>query len=209
MTQHTENIEMGKMKRDPAKWAVLVIDMQKGFVDDDSPVCVAGAKATVPALAKTIEAARSRGMRIVWILRKHACDGSDMERFRKERLDACGKLDLFDPSNTGFELAEGLSVREDDEVVYKTRYSGFIRTELGELLQKMNIEGVLVCGTQTPNCVRATAIDAFEYDYETVVPADCTSSANPSVQQSNLMDMRNAGLAIVDRALDWIAEFFS
>lgn len=191
MTEHTENSEISMMKRDPAKWAMLVIDMQKGFVDDNSPVCVAGAKATVPALAKTIDAARARGMRIVWILRKHACDGNDMERFRKERLQACGRLDLFDPSNEGFELAEGLSIHENDEVVYKTRYSGFVRTELGELLQKMKIEGVLVCGTQTPNCVRATAIDAFEYDYETVVPADCTSSANASVQQSNLGKRRN------------------
>ncbi|UNT94022.1 isochorismatase family protein [Allobaculum sp. Allo2] len=53
---------------------------------------------------------------------------------------------------------------------------------------------MLVSGTQTPNCVRATAFDAFQYGYRTILLENCTSSANPQVQKANLDDLEKAGI---------------
>ena len=45
---------------------------------------------------------------------------------------------------------------------------------------------MVVCGVQTPNCIRATAFDALSLDYNVIVPSDATASASQEVQQANL-----------------------
>ena len=51
--------------------AILVIDMQNDFVDPKGKLCVAGAKATVPAINKLIAYGRSKNWKVVWITRDH------------------------------------------------------------------------------------------------------------------------------------------
>lgn len=47
--------------------AILIIDMQNDFVDPKGKLCVAGAKATVPAINKLIAYGRSKNWKVVWI----------------------------------------------------------------------------------------------------------------------------------------------
>ena len=51
--------------------AILVIDMQNDFVDPKGKLCVAGAKATIPAINKLIAYGRSKNWKVVWITRDH------------------------------------------------------------------------------------------------------------------------------------------
>lgn len=187
---------------EPEKSVLLVIDMQKGFTEPKSVFCVGMAKETIPTLEKTIEKARSAGVHICWVLRKHAKDGSDYEDYRRKKLEAIGQTDLFAEDGWGFALSEGLVVKEEDWICYKTRYSAFVKTNLLETLHKEGIQSVLISGTQTPNCVRATAFDAFQYDFLTILLADCTSSASREVQQANLIDLKNAGIEVADHFED-------
>lgn len=59
----------------------------------------------------------------------------------------------------------------------------------------MGVRRVVLCGVQTPNCVRATAVDALGHDYETLVLSDATASKSETVQEANLEDMRCMGIA--------------
>lgn len=59
--------------------AILVIDMQNDFVDPKGKLCVAGAKATVPAINKLIAYGRSKNWKVVWITRDHRTSGVDVE----------------------------------------------------------------------------------------------------------------------------------
>lgn len=52
--------------------ALIIIDMQKAFVEPGAPLCVKGAKATVPACAKTIEEARTAGSPVIWVKRHYS-----------------------------------------------------------------------------------------------------------------------------------------
>ena len=45
---------------------------------------------------------------------------------------------------------------------------------------------MIVCGVQTPNCIRATAFDGLSLDYNVIVPSDATASASQEVQDANL-----------------------
>lgn len=68
------------------------------------------------------------------------------------------------------------------------------------LLRTKGIDTLILIGTQTPNCIRATAYDAIARDYQTIVIGDCTSSASKAVQTSNLRDLENAGVIVVKKA---------
>lgn len=177
--------------------AILVVDMQRAFVEPGQPLCVAGAAATVPALEQAVATLRSRGGLVVWVRREYAADGSDMEPFRRERMRQAGTLGVMAHGSYGAEPVDGLAGEPEDYVVIKRRFSGFFQTDLNEYLAAHGIDTVIVTGTQTPNCVRGTAYDAVNYDYRTVILADCTSSQTPEVQQANLTDMANAGIEVV------------
>lgn len=182
------------------KWnttALLIIDMQKAFVEPGQPLCVAGAASTVSALVRAVSYVRSKGGKIIWVRREYEPDGSDMETFRRNQMREAGTLGVMAKSSYGVQPVCGLEGKPEDFVVVKKRFSGFFQTKLKQYLDENHIHTVLVTGTQTPNCVRATAFDAVSYDYRTIVIADCTSSVNDRVQQSNLEDMRNAGIEII------------
>jgi hypothetical protein len=68
------------------------------------------------------------------------------------------------------------------------------------------VERLIVCGVQTPNCIRATAFDGIALDYHQVtVLADATASANSAIQEGNLYDMRTVGIDTPTTA-EWGAE---
>lgn len=177
--------------------AILIIDMQRAFVEPGQPLCVAGAAATVPALVQAVASVRERGGQVIWVRREYAADGSDMEAFRREQMRRAGTLGVMAHGSYGVEPVDGLAGEPADHVVIKKRFSGFFQTDLHDYLTAHGIDTVLVTGTQTPNCVRGTAFDAVNYDYRTIVLADCTSSQTPAVQQANLTDMANAGIEVV------------
>lgn len=185
-----------------SRTAILIIDMQRAFVEPGQPLCVAGAAATVPAIVQAVDTVRSHGGQVVWVRREYAADGSDMEAFRREQMRRNGTLSVMAHGSYGVEPVDGLGGELTDMVIIKKRFSGFFQTNLHEWLSAHDIDTVLITGTQTPNCVRGTAFDAVNYDYRTIVLADGTSSQTPAVQQSNLTDMVNAGIEVIASIAD-------
>lgn len=61
---------------EPARAAFLLIDMQNGFIDGASPLCIAGAAATVPACAHALAAAHEHGLAVFHVRRAYAADGA-------------------------------------------------------------------------------------------------------------------------------------
>ena len=55
---------------EPARATFLLIDMQNGFIDGASPLCIAGAAATVPTCARALEAARAHGVPVYHVRRR-------------------------------------------------------------------------------------------------------------------------------------------
>jgi len=72
--------------------------------------------------------------------------------------------------------------------VVKNRFSGFMNTELDFMLRRLKVETLAVCGTQYPNCIRATVFDAVSLGYETIVITDATSAKTPQIAKANILD---------------------
>ena len=181
--------------------ALLVIDMQRGFLSPRSPLCIEGAAATVPACAAVIDACREKGIPVFFITRAYAADGSDVERPRRAAWEAGGK-----PLSPGCDeeisdaMPEAFGSDGRDYHIVKPRYSAFFATELDLVLRRLGVERVILAGTTTPNCIRTSCYDAISLDYVVTVLSDCTSSKTPEIQQSNLRDMANAGAEVISAA---------
>ena len=180
------------------KQALLVIDMQNGFLNPASPLCIQGARATVPACARVIAACRRAAAPVIFVNRAYRADGSDVERTRYQVWADGGKPLL--PGSTGPLSVENppefCRGAEDYEIV-KPRYSAFFQTALDLLLRRLGIDTVVLTGTTTPNCIRTTCYDAISLDYRVLVLADCCSSNTEEIQRSNLADMANVGAEIL------------
>lgn len=174
---------------------LLVIDMQHDFVADDAPCRVAGAKATIPAIARALDSARSRGWGVVHVIREHHHDGSDAETIRRHLFDDGDGVCVAGTPGAG--IVDELHPAASDCIVVKTRFDAFYATRLELLLRSLGAERLYIAGTQYPNCIRATAVGALERDYDVTVLTDCCSAATPEVAESNIYDLRNMGIRCV------------
>ena len=181
---------------EPARAAFLLIDMQNGFIDGASPLCIAGAAATVPACAHALAAAREHGLAVFHVRRAYAADGSDVEAVRWEAWAEGGRpLSSADPMSLS--CPSELAPAPGEPVVVKPSWSAFFGTDLDVLLRTRGIDTLVLAGTTTPNCVRSTAYDGLARGFNVAVLRDATSSRSPEAQEANLADMEAAGIQLI------------
>ena len=181
---------------EPARAAFLLIDMQNGFIDAASPLCIAGAAATVPACAHALAAAREHGLAVFHVRRAYAADGSDVEAVRWETWAEGGRpLSATDPAS--LDCPPELSPVPGEPVIMKPSWSAFFGTDLAALLRARGIGTLVLAGTTTPNCVRSTAYDGLALGFNVAVLRDATSSRSPEAQEANLADMEAVGIQLI------------
>lgn len=184
--------------------ALIIIDMQNGFLNPESPLCIKGARATVPACARMIAACRRAKWPVVFVNRAYRADGSDVEKTRLQVWEQGGKP--LTPGSTGpisVENPPEFGRCGTDYEIIKPRYSAFFHTGLDLLLRRLGVDTVLLTGTTTPNCIRTTCYDAISLDYRAVVLEDCCSSNTPEIQRANMLDMANVGAAVCSSDRFW------
>ena len=178
--------------------ALIMIDMQRGFIDPSSPLFIAGAAATVPACAGAIKYFHEQKLPVFYAVRHYRADGSDVEKARAKAWAEGGKpLSETCDEHMSDAFPESFEVLECDRVMVKPRFSAFFATSLDLVLRRLGIQTVVLAGTTTPNCIRTTCYDALSLDYDVVVLSDCTSSVTPAVQTANLEDMQRIGTKIM------------
>lgn len=179
------------------KYALIMIDMQGGFISPASPICIPSAAATVPACARAIDLCHAAGVPVVYATRHYRADGSDVEKCRydvwlkggKPLSEECAPVisDAFPPE---------FIVLPQDYCIVKPRFSAFFHTQVDLILRRLGVDTVILAGTTTPNCIRSSCYDALSLDYDVVVLSDCTSSVTDEVQRANLEDMARIGAKI-------------
>ena len=179
--------------------ALIMIDMQRAYLEPESPVCIPGAKETVPACAELIRACREREIPVIFVARCYRDDDSDVEHPRLESWLKAGRpVSVSAQGILSGQFPEEFEVSGNDYIVVKPRFSAFFGTELDNLLRRLGVDSLLMAGTTTPNCIRTTAYDAIAMEYNVAVAADCTSSASEEIQRVNLEDMARIGVQLMD-----------
>jgi len=180
----------------PGSIALAIIDMQNDFVQPGASACVAGAQASLPTLRRLLDQARAMGWTVIHVTREHRADGSDVEIFRRE---AFGQGQGICVAGTpGADIVPELAPLPSEYRIIKRRFSAFLFTEFDALLRRLGIATLVLAGTQYPNCIRATAVDAMAHDYRAVVVTDACSAQTPEVASHNIFDLSRMGVFCVE-----------
>jgi len=190
----------------PGRTAVLVIDMQ---VDFASPDGVLGAFIDMgvvePALAaaeKLVSDARAVGVPVVFVglwTTPETDSPAWNERLRRRGGDPDVDAALCRAGQVGSEFY-GPQPAPGEGVVRKTRYSGFVGTDLDLQLTKMGVDTLVVAGLTTECCVDSTVRDAFDLDYHVFVVADACAAYETDLHEASLKVMALNSAILTDTA---------
>lgn len=163
---------------DPRRTALVVIDMQNGFMREDvaHAWCPMAVK-VVPAINRLAGALRDAGGMVYWIQNTFDARCETEWSIMQEMATpaACARRAASMSEGTvGNALWPELDVRPEDEVVRKYRYSAFIQgsSDLPARLRARGLDTVLVTGTVTSVCCESSARDAMMLNFRTVMVSD-------------------------------------
>src|SRR5438876_621099 len=160
---------------DPAKTAMIVVDMQNDFVAVGAPMETRAARAMVPKLAEALKICRDAAIRVIYTAHVHRRDGCDMGLFDDLHPPIAKRDGLLDGTQ-GVDIYPELAPAPGEHVIKKHRYSGFFGTDLDMILREWGVDTVIISGTTTENCCHATARDAMFRNYRVVFLSDATAT---------------------------------
>ena len=171
--------------------ALITIDTQRDVLDGGA-LEIPGTSAVLPQMSALLSCFRGLRAPIVHIVRLYRPDGSNADLCRRGMLERGAPI--LHPGVNGTQLAEELlpeaGMRLDDElllaggvqaldsreaVIYKPRWGAFYGTPLEEHLREREVNTLVFCGCNFPNCPRTSIYEASERDYRVVVAADAVS----------------------------------
>ena len=160
---------------DPAKTAMIVVDMQNDFVASGAPIEVSAARAMVPKLAEALKICRDAGIWVIYTAHVHRRDGCDMGLF-DDLHPVIANRDALVDGTPGVDIYTELAPGPGEHVIKKHRYSAFFGTDLDIILREWGVDTVIISGTTTENCCHATARDAMFRNYRVVFLSDATAT---------------------------------
>lgn len=191
-----------KMDLDMPKAVLLVIDMQKFFLDSDSSSFTEGGLAIIPNCQNLIKSFRSHKRPVIYTRHVHKSAELDGGILAWWWQDIC--IDGTPES----EIVEQLTPLPEEKVIKKHRYSSFYNTDLEITLRCLGITDIVFCGIMSNICVESTVRDAYFRDIRCFVPADAVGSVNEQLQLGALQGMA-FGFAYITRTDDIILFFGS
>jgi biuret amidohydrolase len=201
----TIEAQPGPFAFDPARTALVMIDMQRDFIEPGGFGATLGndvalLEPVVPAAAALIAWSRTNGIWVVHTQECHAPDLSDCPPAK--RLRGKPSLRIGDPGPMGRILVLGepgagfvpqLLPQEGDLVIAKPGKGAFYGTPLGERLQARGITHLIFGGVTTEVCVQTTMREANDRGYECLVVEEATGSYFPEFKASALAMIRAQG----------------
>lgn len=122
------------------KQALIMIDMQRGFLDSASPLCIPAAEGTVPACAALIGRCHEAGVPVIYAVRHYRADGTDVEKPRAAAWASGGKpLSEVCAAHLSDAFPDAFTVLPQDYVLVKPRFSAFFHTGLDLILRRLGL----------------------------------------------------------------------
>jgi nicotinamidase-related amidase len=193
------------LELEPGSTALLMIDMQRDFVEPGGFGEMLGndvslLRSTIEPCRRVLDAARRAGLAVIHTREGHRPDLSDAppSKLRRGRLET----GIGDPGPMGRVLVRGehghdiipeLYPVPGEPVVDKPGKGAFYDTDLDLILKNRGIRTLIVCGVTTEVCVNTTVREANDRGYECVVLEDCVGSYFPEFQRVALEMIKAQG----------------
>lgn len=205
MSQTSFNAEPYPLQFDPATTALLIIDMQRDFLEPGGFGEMLGndvslLRSTIEPCKRVLEAARRIGMIVIHTREGHRPDLADAPPAKLARGKL--KVGIGDQGPMGRVLVRGehghdiipeLYPAAGEPVIDKPGKGSFYETDLQLILQNNKIATLIVCGVTTEVCVHTTVRQANDRGYECLIVSDCVGSYFPEFQRVALEMIKAQG----------------
>ena len=165
--------------------ALLVVDMCRAFTDPSSPLgfeCDDLIQANIDLVNKF----RLNNFPVIFTTTVYHNE-SEASVFRS-KIPA---LNILEPGSDAVSFNDDLSPLKNEVLIEKKFASAFFQTNLIHLLEKANVNSIVVCGVTTSGCVRATAVDSLQNNLSTTIVEDCVGDRDLDAHKANLHDLRS------------------
>ena len=204
----------------PGHTALLVVDMQRAFLEPGEAMEVPPARDVVPRIGELIAIFRDKGLPVVFTRFTYSAAAPLLvgELHPEHRPATPGApVGLGLPSSSCLEGQDNVGIVPDLEpragelVIDKRYYDGFNGTVLDGALRARGITTLVVTGTMTDICVLATVVGGFNREYRMVVVEDGVATLWPGIQDATLDILGRAyarvtsAKAVADQLAGWSA----
>lgn len=168
-------------KIDPERIALVVIDIQRRFLDQGAPKECLGAREMVPNINKLSSICRRLKIPVIQVRTARHPDLSDVgiyPEIHAETWPETKDSEYFTvEGRKGAEFYPVLKITKDDYIVTKNRPSAFIQgsSNLETVLRDLGRDAIIACGVATGGCVHATVSNAWELGFRVWCVADLTA----------------------------------
>jgi nicotinamidase-related amidase len=195
---------------DCGRSALITIDVQRDCTLPGAPLEIHGTMDILPKIKNLAGAFRAAERPIIHVVRLYFADGSNADACRRRTIEL-GKHILV-PGSEGAELMEELKpapgtrldaanllkgdlqlIGPKEWIMYKPRWGAFYRTPLEAHLHDMDINTIVLCGCNFPNCPRTTVYEASERDFKIVFITDAVSRT----YKRGLQELENIGVMLI------------
>jgi nicotinamidase-related amidase len=190
---------------DPARAALVIIDMQRDFLEpggfgESLGNDVSLLRKTIEPTQQLLAAARAIGMTVIHTREGHRADLTDLPPAKKVRgnpslaigdLGAMGRILVR--GEAGHDIIPELYPIAGEPVIDKPGKGAFYATDLDTILKNRGIAQLIVCGVTTEVCVNTSVREANDRGYDCLVVEDCCGSYFPEFQEMGLKMIKAQG----------------
>jgi len=189
----------------PEKCALLIIDMQRDFMEPGGFGAMLGndvsqLRRTIEPNQKLLSAWRGAGLQVLHTREGHRPDLADLPPAKKIRGKGTATIGDLGPmgrilirGEAGHDIIPELYPQPGEPVIDKPGKGAFFATDLHAILQNLGITQLVVTGVTTEVCVNTTVREANDRGYECLVPEDCVGSYFPEFQEMGLKMIKAQG----------------
>ena len=164
----------------PQRSALLLLDMQFYFIDENSHAFVPSSRGIIPGLQELARIYASKSLPIIFTRHLNTPqNGAMMAQWWAE---------LITPENPNSQIVPDFD-QTMGVVIVKTQYDAFYKTDLESILRGQGVAQVVICGLMTHLCCETTARSAFVRGFEVFFPIDGTATYNESFHMASLHNL--------------------
>lgn len=166
--------------------ALLVVDFMQGYTTEGAPLFAPGVVSAVEESVALLTTARQVGIPVIHTnIRYHAGHFADGGIWVKK---APVMKDMVE-GNPLAAFCPQVAPRATEVVLTKQYASAFFGTSLAPMLVALGVDTLLLVGCSTSGCIRASAVDAVQHGFRTIVVRECVGDRHPGPHEANLFDI--------------------
>jgi ureidoacrylate peracid hydrolase len=180
---------------EPRKTALVVVDLQNGFMAPGQPCEIGHARDIVPNVNRLAEAMRAAGGTVVWIKNTYDAETAIAWSVWRDHFatgDWGARMEeSFTPGNFGHQLWPGLEMKPGDLTVLKYRFSALVQgsSNLDPILRQRGIDAMIIVGTATNVCCESTLRDGMMMNYRCTMVSDANATFSDEEHNATLANV--------------------